>query len=192
MTDTINSAASETGLRKFATSQWEIASRFLRSHFAIAPDDCKTIFRQAFLALYRDIHDGKLASLNASLPAYFITICRDMALSHLRRPADHHEMPIDPVAGTILPERIDEILALEPAAADPAEGSRRDFLVRWMVKDLPSPSNLILQATFRDNFSIPSLAAISNNTDATARQAIHRCCSKFCQDYSRLSAELSA
>ena len=165
-------------LSRFASAQWKKALAFLKNRFSIPEDDCKDIFQEAFIVLYNNIQAGKLDKMTASLSTYFMSICKNKALEHLRGSAKSmnvdSEMSLTLMDGEIQNEKIEALLALDNG--DEAIESQKEELVRTIVKDLPSPCNELLWGFYRDNLSMRSLAKMFNySSESVAKVTKHRC-----------------
>lgn len=178
-----------TALNRFAAEQWERSLSFLQQRFGLPTYACKDIFQDAFLTLYENIRAGKLDRMTASLSTYFLAICRNKALQHLRGEArtvsvDSESTPAL-MDGEIQIEKVDALIALDNA--DEATAARKEALVREIVKDLPSPCRELLWGFYRDNLSMRVLAeTLGYSSEGVAKVTKHRCCEKFRARYAEL------
>lgn len=180
-------------LNRFASNQWGKVLAFLQNRFGIDEDDCKDIFQESFIILYNNIKTGKLDQMTASLSTYFMSICKNKALEHLRGSSRSlnvdSEMSLTLMDGEIQSEKIEALLALDNG--DEAIETQKEELVRTIVKDLPSPCNELLWGFYRDNLSMRSLAEMLNySSESVAKVTKHRCCEKFRARYNELCNKL--
>lgn len=169
-------------LNSFASKQWDRVLAYLQGQFELPRTDCEDIFQEAFIALYQKIIGGQLEDMTASLSTYFMSICRNKALDHMRglgKMVYLEEQFPQTDEETFLDEQIDKLLALDTDDNCGFELRKRS-LVRRIVQDLPSPCNELLWAFYRDGFSMKTLASMFHYKDENAVKVIkHRCCEKF-------------
>lgn len=180
-------------LNSFASTQWERVLVFLQNRFGIPEDHCKDIFQEAFIVFYNNIQSGKLNHLTASLSTYFISICKNKALEHLRGAARSvsvdSEMSLTLMDGEIKSEKVEALLAFDDS--EEVIATQKEKLVRAIVSDLPSPCNELLWGFYRDNLSMRSLAEMLNyKSESVAKVTKHRCCEKFRARYNELCNKL--
>lgn len=188
----LHDISTPVNLNHFATDHWVKALTYLRKNFNLGDDDCQDIFQEAFIILYDQIRAGKLDNLTSSLSTYFIAICRNKALQHMRKwprrkKVDEATIPL--IDGEIRPDKVDTLLALD--TDDAALAEQKEELVRSIVKDLPSPCNELLWGFYRDNLSMHDLAEMLRYRSASvAKVTKHRCCEKFRDRYNQLCNKL--
>lgn len=179
-------------LNDFAAKQWTKTLSYLQNQYSLSRSDCEDIFQDSFLVLYHQIIDGKLNQMASSLSTYFIGICRNKALEHLRSKGkeinyidDYPEIAKDEFED----DKIDRLLALE----DNTEKIeiRKSALTNQIVKDLPDPCDKILWGFYRDGFSLQTLAQMLNyKSEGTVKVTKHRCCDKFRSRFKELASNL--
>lgn len=190
---TIQVTYNESQLNRFAKEEWAKVLAFLQNRYDIPEEDCKDIFQESFIILYNNIHIGKLMNMTSSLSTYFISICKNKAMEHLRKSSkvmsSDSEMTLSLMDGVINEEKIDAILALDDG--DEAIQKQKEELVKRIVKDLPSPCNMLLWGFYRDNLSMRSLAEMFNySSESSVKVTKHRCCEKFRMRYQELCNQL--
>ena len=168
-------------LNQFAAKQWDKALAYLQGQFSLSQTDCEDIFQEAFIILYRNITEGKLNILSASLSTYFTSICRNKAYEAMRKMSKTLNIIDDNPNSTkdeYEDERIDRLLALE----DDTEQiqARKEAIVREIVSQLPEPCDKILWGFYRDGFSMKVLAQMHNyKSEGSMKVTKHRCTEKF-------------
>lgn len=192
MTDKIHNN-NAIDLNRFASKEWAKALAFLQNRFGIPEDDCKDIFQESFIVLYNNIQTGKLTEMTASLSTYFMSICRNKALEHLRGVSKsvhvEDELSLSLMDEEIKSEKIEALLALDDG--DSVIEAQKEELVRSIVKNLPSPCNELLWGFYRDNLSMRSLADMFNySSESSVKVTKHRCCEKFRAKYNELCNKL--
>lgn len=188
-----SSTYNETALNRFATKEWPRVLAFIQNRFGISEDDCKDIFQESFIILFNNIQAGKLNDMTASLSTYFMSICKNKALEHLRGSSKSvnvdEEMSLSLMDGEVRTEKIEALLALDNG--DAVIEAQKEELVRSIVKDLPSPCNELLWGFYRDNLSMRSLADMFNySSESSVKVTKHRCCEKFRVRYNELCNKL--
>lgn len=176
-------------LNRFAAKEWAKALAFLQNRFSIPEDDCKDIFQESFIVLYNNIQTGKLTEMTASLSTYFMSICRNKALEHLRGSSKSvhvdDELSLSLMDCEIKSEKVEALLALDDG--DSVIEAQKEVLVRSIVKNLPSPCDELLWGFYRDNLSMRSLADMFNySSESSVKVTKHRCCEKFRAKYNEL------
>lgn len=168
-------------LNKFAAEQWEKTLAFLQGHFSLSRTDCEDVFQESFIILYQNIIDGKLDDMTSSLSTYFNAICRNKAHEVLRSHGKEINIIDEYPCSTkdeFEDERIDRLLALEDD--DDLIESRKEALVREIVRELPEPCDKILWGFYRDGFSMKTMAQmLSYKSEGSMKVTKHRCCDKF-------------
>ncbi|MBR4216013.1 MAG: sigma-70 family RNA polymerase sigma factor [Bacteroidales bacterium] len=150
--------------------------KLLIKTFGISESDCEDIFQDSLVIFYEKIRSGALNGIKSSLYTYFVGICKNKSLEHLRR--NSKTVPMDD--GCILPpflsEKIDTILALDD---NPELEDQKITAVSQIVKDLPDPCDKVLWGYFRDNLSVKALAAMYDKTESNIKVTKLRCCERF-------------
>lgn len=183
----------EADLNRFVSREWGKALAFLQNRYGIAEDDCKDIFQESFLVLHKNIREGKLEEMTASLSTYFLSICKNKALEFLRGASRsvgvEREADLSLMDGEIQNQKIEALLALDEG--DEVIEAQKEELVRSIVRDLPSPCNELLWGFYRDNLSMKSLADMFNyKSEGVVKVTKHRCSEKFRERYNRLCNKL--
>lgn len=179
-------------LNNFASKQWEKTLAFLQGHYSLSHPDCEDVFQEAFITLHKNIIDGKLANMTASLSTYFNSICRNKAFELLRKSGKTiniiDEYP-DATKDEFENERIDRLLALEDD--DQQVERRKSAIVLQIVKDLPEPCENLLWGFYRDGFSMKTLASMLNySSESSVKVTKHRCCDKFKKRYKEIVGKI--
>lgn len=173
----------EQSLNSFASKQWNKVLSYLQGQFNLPQADCEDIFQDSFIVLYHQVVEGKLTEMTASLSTYFVSICRNKAMEHMREKSktvlleDQFPQTSD---DTFIDEQIDKLLSYDTSDEDIAIEKRKQSLVRQIVRDLPSPCNELLWAFYRDGFSMKTMAEMFHyKSESAAKVTKHRCTEKF-------------
>ena len=168
-------------LNQFAAKQWDKTLAYLQGQFSLSRTDCEDIFQEAFIILYRNIAEGKLNDLSASLSTYFTSICRNKAYEVMRKMGKTLNIIDDNPNSTkdeYEDERIDRLLALENDTEQVQV--RKEAIVREIVSQLPEPCDKILWGFYRDGLSMKTLAQMYNyKSEGSVKVTKHRCGEKF-------------
>lgn len=179
---------SERLLSEFAENEWKKNLAFLQKQFGLSEDDCKDVFQEAFIILYRNIVAGLLKDITSSLSTYFTGICINKAHELLRynnkQPRSETRFRnMDNIK--IKEDKIEEILQLEDDVASFTE--RKEALVRQIVRRLPSPCKELLWGFFRDNLNMKTLAQMYDySSEDSVKVTKHRCQNKFKKRFNEL------
>lgn len=168
-------------LNAFASQQRDRTLAFLQGTYSLSRSDCEDVFQEAFIILHQKIIGGELV-LTASLPTYFLGICKNKAQERLRANGRRELNIMDELSQThtdeFEDERIDSVLALENDTRQIEE--RKEAIVREIVSHLPSPCNEILWGFYRDGLSMKTLALMHNySSESSVKVTKHRCTEKF-------------
>lgn len=129
----------------------------------VAPD----IYQESFLVLYRNMKNGKLTKLNASVKTYLFTIGRNMALNYIRdnKYETCHNFP-EPIFENDFPD-----------------DNENDYETMYKaLSEIGEPCNSILRMYYMEDKSMKEIAEIMNySTPQVAKNKKHSCMEKVKQ-----------
>ncbi len=185
---TPDAKTSADALGRFAGEIWPRAASFLKGRFGLSDEDSRDIFQDAFIVLHDNIRRGKFVyQADTSLSAYFLSICRNLALAKLRKDGDTVSLDeSEEITGNPLSrERLDELAACEEGSTEAEEETLEDI-----VGSLPSPCAEILWGYYRDNLSLSTLARMLNyKSENSVKVTKHRCMEKLRARYHKMTAK---
>lgn len=181
-------------LNKFAADHWDKALAFLQGRFSLPRSECEDIFQEAYMVFHRNITEGKLTKLTASITTYFLGICNNKALEWMRSQGKGKELNIidefpDTTKDEFEDDRIEKLLALEDN--DELIEERKEAIARQIVSTLPDPCDKILWGFYRDGLSMKMLAQMYNySSESSVKVTKHRCGEKFKTSFLKLTKHL--
>jgi RNA polymerase sigma factor (sigma-70 family) len=173
-------------LNKFFIEEKPKAAAFIKQMITARDDEVDDIYQEAALALYNNIHAGKLQALTCALSTYFLSICRNQALKFISQKSN--TVPITSMDklttdGEYQDCKIDEMLQM----CTEDEDRRAENIVRRIIDSLPEKCHKIFWAYYWENLSTQTIAEEYGfaNSD-TVKAEKYRCVSKFKQRYQNL------
>lgn len=173
-------------LNRFFLDNRTKSLNFLRKRYSsLSEDDLLDIYQESSLALFMNIHDGKLNNLTSSLYSYFLSICNNKALNTLRNTKRTLELDINK---SITNEIDDDIFAESKISElESLVYSNNSKLIeedeeriRQCVKNMPKPCNQILWSQYWDKFSLKTIAELYGmKNEAVVKVQAMRCRNKF-------------
>lgn len=186
--------SSQKELNRFFRENKDKSINYLRSRYSsLSEDDLKDIYQDSSIALFMNIHDGKLQNLTSSLFSYFLSICNNKALNTVRgikKTIDIDEsrnISNDMHDDIFQEQKISELEMLLNDNLQSTDNIRRlkqieenEELVRQCVKNMPVPCNQILWGQYWDGLSHKTIAELygMKNESVVKVQAM-RCRNKF-------------
>lgn len=155
---------------------------FLRKNYSLSLEAAEDVYQDSCLAMYENIHTGKLVSLTSKASTYFTKVCMFQALKKIRdtKPAD--SMTEAPYNGN----RIDALIGLDGGFTIGQQQA-----MEKIIKSLPTPCNQILWAYYYDEMSMEEIAKIINFSNANSvKTKKSQCMSRLKDNYSDVIKEL--
>lgn len=155
---------------------------YLRGKFELDADDLADICQDSAIALYNNIHSGKLNKLTASLATYYFQIADNLAHKFIRDRKPN--VSLDDYTA-FMPgkeysqDKMDELIGI---CSDDDEDPYAKYgaLVRKLVNAMTNQCRNLLWGFYRDRLSMKDLALINNfSSEAVAKTTKSRCLSKF-------------
>lgn len=173
-------------LNKFFLDNKTKSLNFLRKRYSsLSEDDLLDIYQESSLALFLNIHDGKLNNLTSSLYSYFLSICNNKALNTLRNTKRTLELDIN----KSITNEIDDDIFVESKISEIeslvySNNSKLieedEERIRQCVKNMPKPCNQILWSQYWDKFSLKTIAELYRmKNEAVVKVQAMRCRNKF-------------
>lgn len=137
-------------------------------------EDAEDVFQNSCLALYDNIRQGRYHPMDASLEAYFYSICRRQSFKYqrgIRHWEDIQSGPFDIAA-------VDELAEMD----ENQEHTFMQRLLRCVVLQLPPPCQQLLWGFYAYQMSMKEIADMLNYKNAaTAKTKKSQCISKLKQ-----------
>lgn len=173
-------------LNRFFLDNRTKSLNFLRKRYSsLSEDDLLDIYQESSLALFLNIHDGKLNNLTSSLYSYFLSICNNKALNTLRNTKRTLELDIN----KNITNEIDDDIFVESKISELeslvySNNSKLieedEERIRQCVKNMPKPCNQILWSQYWDKFSLKTIAELYGmKNEAVVKVQAMRCRNKF-------------
>lgn len=144
---------------------------YLRGHYKLSREDAEDVYQDSCIALFNNIHAGKLVTLTARLSTYFTQLCVFQTLKKLRDTHHMESLDTEPYDMT----RIDALLS-----ADGGFTVRQQRLMESLVRNLPEPCNRILWDFYYENMTMAEIAPRVGFKGADSVKAKKfQCISKF-------------
>ena len=181
----------ERRIEKFVKEQWQKTRVLLLSRYSLSEDECADVLNDSLVILWQNIKGEKvgvdcLGPEEKSNANYFMAICRNKTMELLR--SKNRFTNISPKQDQdketiqFLPDKIETILALDEDHSEYQE--EKDYLVRSIIKDLPSPCNELLWGYYGNGDSIKDLAQdYYKGSESAVKVTKHRCTNKFRQRF---------
>lgn len=155
---------------------------FLRKNYSFSLETAEDVYQDSCLAMYENIHTGKLVSLTSKASTYFTKVCMFQALKRIRdtKPADSmNEAPYNA-------NKIEALVGI-----DGGFSIGQQQAMEKIIKSLPTPCNQILWAYYYDEMSMEEIAKIINFSNANSvKTKKSQCMSKLKDNYSDVIKEL--
>lgn len=175
-------------LNEFFASNQQRTLNYLCACFPGIADDAYDIFQDASVALFLKIQNNELPVLTSSLYAYFLSICKNIALNMVNRSPnicgiDESRLELDDEP--IHDDKFEELESLVgyDIADEQTDQAYLDWIeqkVREGVKNMKPPCNHILWSFYWDGMSHRAIADMygMKSEDVSKTQA-NRCKNKF-------------
>lgn len=157
----------------------------LKNRLSISKVNAEDIYQEACLALYNNIHNGKLETLTCSLSSYFMQICLNHGYNcvNRKRPTESFDQMFDNT-------KYDEYgLAQLEAILGLGDGLSKEqtAMMRDIVQDLPYPCEDILWAYYGDNLSMKEIAEVVGFKGAdSVKSKKSQCMSKLKERFTKI------
>lgn len=164
--------------------QWGPIMTLLQKQYSLSKEESEDVFQDSWIALQTQIEDGKVDVNKMSLTSYFKGICKNKAHELLRSKEKVAELvPISEQMGLTYGEfpddrRIEEVLHV--MEEESSIRTRKQKIVRTILRNLPERCRQILWGSECDGFSMLELANMYGYSSATSvRVTKLRCVEKF-------------
>jgi len=160
----------------------------LQNRLGIVKEDAEDIYQNSCIALFENIHNGKLKTLTSSLSTYFMSVCLNQGKKFLRdsqQGASLEEMPETVNEDEYSSTQIELILGL--SGTDINEEQKAEM--RKIVEDLPSPCEEILWGYYGDNLSLKEIMPLIGYTSVEGvKSRKSQCMSKLKERFEKLKS----
>lgn len=177
---------------------------FLKNKFSLSLDDSEDIYQNSCIALFDNIKENKIDTLNSSLSTYFIGICKNQALKFIRDNQKYADkVPFENINeegvyqaskteriseednGSIDSDQVERILNLDNSITETQAQYMRDI-----VKSLPEPCETILWSYYADSLSLKEIAEIISFANAdSVKSRKSQCISRLKERFDKTSKE---
>lgn len=180
-------------LNEFLAKEKDKVISYLRRNFSSYRDeDIDDIFQDSSISLYNNILNGKYTRQeNSSLLTYFISICRNNALSFNKTEENNPEkvIPFSKIGDSgkedwkeddIDDGRVDSLLQLTSDDDDPLQLENMEKLIRDTVSKLSGKCEQLIWGVYRDNLTMETLAQMLGFSNAdSAKTQKNKCMNIF-------------
>lgn len=181
MGTTVSMIPEGRALNAFFMEQRPKVTCLLKRDYNLGAEDAEDIFQEASLALYHNIHDGKLKELTASLSTYFVRICINQAMNFIRDKKER--IRLDDILPVIRDDEYNEekVNELTDLCSDSDEiYADYEIHMERLVKQLPDPCEKLLWGFYRDRLSMKEMAAmLAYKSEAVVKVTKMRCINKL-------------
>lgn len=180
-------------LNSFLTEEKGKVQAYLRKKFSISDDDLDDIYQESSMALFLNIHDGKLTNLTSTLFTYFLRICINQTLKFIGK--QQKVVPLfDDSAITNKDEfrtdKIDELYRLCTEDVDADRVAQSERIVQNIIEVMPDTCKNIFQGYYWDNFTTSTIADMFGFANANSvKTQKYKCLQKFRNKYNELMRE---
>lgn len=188
MTDTI--PLQDQDLDRFLVKEKGKVLAYLRKKFSISDDDLDDIYQESSMALFLNIHDGKLSILTSKITTYFLRICINQTLKFIGK---HHKIVPLFDDSTItnknefLPDKIDELYRLCTEDEDAERVAQSERIVQKIIEVMPDTCKNIFRGYYWDNFTTSTIADMYGFANANSvKSQKYKCLQKFRNKYNEL------
>lgn len=173
---------SKKELNSFFAHMEKKSIALLRKNYSFSQETAEDIYQDSCLAMYENIHTGKLTTLTSKASTYFTQICIFQALKKIRDTKPSDTMNKDSYDFN----KIDKLVGLDGGFTVGQQQA-----MEKIIKSLPTPCNQILWSYYYDEMSLEEIAQIinfSNTNSVKAKKS--QCMSKLKDKYSNVIKNL--
>ena len=166
----------------FFSHMQERSVAFLRKNYSLSLETAEDVYQDSCLAMWQNIHAGKLVSLTSKASTYFTRVCMFQALKRIR-----DAKPTDSVNEfSYYANKIDALIGMDGGFTIGQQQA-----MEKIIKSLPAPCNQILWAYYYDDMSMEEIAKSINFSNANSVKAKKsQCMSKLKNNYSATIKEM--
>ena len=187
--ENIDSEISENRLIDFITDERAKALSFVKKNFSMENDDAEDVVQESYMALFKNIKQGKLVNLTSTLSTYFLSICWRQGLKHKGKKArviSFDEKFENTQKDEYSESKIDEILNFGESSIT---NEQKSFM-HQIVQDLPKPCEDILWYYYGDDLDMQTIADLLEYKNAdTVKSTKSRCMSKLKERFSKMKED---
>ncbi|MCD8032505.1 MAG: sigma-70 family RNA polymerase sigma factor [Bacteroides sp.] len=147
---------------------WEEFIRFAMKNFSVSPDEVVDVYQESFLALYRNVSQGKLTALSSSLKTYMFQIGKHQLLKLCRQKK-----------GEPLTENVELSGDFPEDTGDP-DWMRKQEIANRVIAGLEEPCHTVLTLYYWHRKSMKEIAdALQYKNDQVAKNKKGSCLKKL-------------
>ena len=177
-------------LNSFLSKERPKVIAYLRKNYSVSDEDLEDIFQESSLALYTNIHDGKLSKLTGTLSTYFFRICINKTLSFTEKSKKIVPMINESHfkgGGEFYDDKLDELFALSTFDETEEYRTRAERIVDKIVDMLPDTCRNIFSGYYWQNLSTKVIAEMFGYANAnTVKAQKYKCVDKFKRKFNEL------
>lgn len=160
---------SESAFKKVYEDNRELFLNFAK-RYSLADEEVLDAYQDAYVALYENIQNGKLVTLNSSLSTYIISIGKYKIMERLRKRNKH-------INNELLLNRIEEVVAeIEEFDIDSEQLSPEQKLLRMYFGKLGEKCKQILKLFYYQRYNIKEIMTEGNyNSENVVKSQKSRC-----------------
>lgn len=183
-----------TELNRFIAEERNKVLAYLRKTFSLPDEDLYDIYQESSLALFMNIHEGKLANLTSSLSTYFLRVCINQTLKLLGK-----QKKVVPLfddsritnKDTFRPDKIDELYQLCTEDEEAEKVSRSEKIVQSIIESMSETCKSVLQGYYWDNLTTSTIANMYGFANANSvKTQKYKCLQKFRTKYNELKSKI--
>lgn len=163
---------------------------YLRKNFSVSDEDLEDLYQESSLALYTNIHEGRLKTLTGTLSTYFLRVCINQTLTFSAKKKKTIPMINESnlVGGeNFRNDKLDELFALSTFDETEEYRSRTERIVDKIVDMLPETCRNIFGGYYWQNLSTKVIADMFGYANAnTVKAQKYKCVDKFKRKFNEL------
>jgi len=178
----------------FLADEKDKVMSYLRKTFSVSDDDLSDIYQDSSVALFMNIHNGKLSSLTSTLSTYFLRICINQTLKYIGKRERIVPLFDDSTItnkDAFRSDKLDELyqLCTEDEEAERISGSER--IVQKIIDSMPDSCKNIFQGYYWDNLTTSTIADMFGFANANSvKTQKYKCLQKFRNKYNELMCKI--
>lgn len=176
-------------LNSFLSEEKGKVMAFLQKRYSVSQDDLEDIYQESSIALYLNIQNRKLTQLSCTLSTYFLQICINQTLKHIRKQKKILPL-IDNTISTsdcFIPAKVEELYDICTEDESTERKTRSEHLVQEIVNSMLATCKDIFMGYYWDNLSTSAIAdmlGLANSNSVKTQK--YKCLQKFRNKYNEL------
>ena len=176
-------------LNSFLSEEKGKVMALLHKRYSVSQDDLEDIYQESSIALYLNIQNRKLTQLSCTLSTYFLQICINQTLKHIRKQKKILPL-IDNTISTsdcFIPAKVEELYDICTEDESTERKTRSEHLVQEIVNSMLATCKDIFMGYYWDNLSTSAIAdmlGLANSNSVKTQK--YKCLQKFRNKYNEL------